>query len=121
MIKTDSGNEIVIAQNRLFTLYLYAYNGDQLLQLADGEKFVFGVKKRATDTNYVIKRDITSERLSPARDKYVVSFSATETNIPAGRYVYDVLYKNASGKFYKVIGLSPLVVEESVTKSGDVT
>lgn len=113
-------NVITIAKNRLFTLYIYAYNGENVLTLGEGEKLIFGVKRRTTDTSYVIKKELTSANMAPTNDKYLVSLSAAETDLQTGDYYYDVAYKNANGKLYKVIGITQLKVEDSVVRSADV-
>jgi hypothetical protein len=50
----------------------------------------------ATDTTAVIKKDVTSH-IDALNGQTVISLTATDTNIAAGKYGYDIKLKTAAG------------------------
>ena len=82
--------------------------------LKDGEKLIFGVKRKVTDKDELIVR------IASAADdgSYVVKIEPIDTvNLPCDKYVFDVGLQSGDA-FYNVIESSPFVICGNVTKWG---
>lgn len=79
-----------------------------------GEKIIFGLKKKATDTEFILVREAAFSTVGV----YLATLAPEDTaDLECGRYVYDVALQ--SGKnFYNIIEPSPFSIVPSVTKWG---
>lgn len=86
--------------------------------MSSEEKAIFGVKRRLEDSTCVILKQFGADNYYDG--KYTLVVSAIETNIPPGRYYFDVgiLYDN--GDFYKPIKNKQLRINGGVTTSNNI-
>ena len=83
-------------------------------ELQDGEKLIFGVKRKTADS-----ADIIVKTASVSQDgAYTVTLIPEDTcELPCDKYVYDVGLQSGND-FYNVIESSPFVICGNVTKWG---
>jgi hypothetical protein len=67
-----------------------------------------------TDTDAIIQKTITSHT-SPSTGVTNLSLTATDTAVESKKYVYDIQFKDGSGKV-RTAGLGNFTVYEDVTK-----
>lgn len=79
--------------------------------LTDGDTVYFSVKKSVNYEESVIQKIITSF----AGGKALIELSATDTDIEARSYVYDIQCNLADGRVDTVIGPAKFAVLEGVT------
>lgn len=84
--------------------------------LKSDEKLIFGVKLNTESTECIIKKELTSA--DKVADGYLLNLSATELDIQAMNYKYDVALKTADG-LYSVIACSEFKVVESVVNGSE--
>ena len=75
----------------------------------------FGVKHKATDYDYVLKKELTSKNASENGDSYVLTITPEETQgLPFGRYCYDVGLQDGNN-YYMVIPCSYFFLHHNIT------
>lgn len=121
-IDTDEDTIIIGRGTTLYrTLFLYDTENTPYLLQAD-EKIIFGVKKDPTQSEYVIKKELTNA--DEVEGGYPLVISAEETNITAGEYVYDIGVELQDGSFQRKQrinknhqeSLFPFLITESVSR-----
>lgn len=92
-------------------------SNNELYTLADGEKVVFGVKRKPEDENPVILKSVASGE----NGVYAVTLAPTDTeNLPFGKYFYDAGVLSGSN-YHNIIEPSPFHILPNATKRGDVS
>lgn len=85
-----------------------------------GATVYFTVKPAAdtdsTDATAVIKKDVTAHT-SPLLGMTVVQLNPTDTDIPAGKYKYDIKIKKADGQ-QTTTQVGDFIVKEAITNRG---
>lgn len=83
--------------------------------LQAGEVIVFGVKKNASDEDYVLLKTATQG----ADGVYNIEINPEDTaGVEPGEYVYDVGLESGV-EYYNIIPLTKLLIVANVTKWGD--
>lgn len=106
--------EVQRGRTSIFAIHLtdadgYDYN------LKNGETLVFGVKKRATHEELLLKKTVT-EGIGGC---HIIKLLPSETiDLAFGKYFYDVGLKSGDD-YFPIIKASPFVISENITKSGD--
>ena len=93
-------------------------NGDYL-SLAEEEYIIFGVKRNSESKDYLIKKIYTQSDFTNQGFYFTLSQDETRRLVPS-TYEYDIGVKIKKGltgasAFYHVLGLSPFIVESTVT------
>lgn len=79
-----------------------------------GEKIIFGLKKNAEDTEFVLVREAAFRTVGV----YLATLVPADTqDLECGRYVYDVALQ-AGNNFFNIIEPSPFHIVANVTKWG---
>lgn len=86
--------------------------------MSSGDKAIFGVKRRLEDSTCVILKQFGVNNYY--NGKYTLVVSATDTNIPPGRYYFDVGILYSNGDFYKAIKNCRLRINDGVTTSNNI-
>ena len=108
--------DIEIVRGRSETLAITVTDDDgELYTLADGEKIVFGVKKKPEDDECVLKKIITA--LTDGVCTVEIKPEDTES-LPYGKYFYDVGLLSGDN-YFTVIPSSVFHVRKNITKRGD--
>lgn len=107
-----------IQQNRFCTILITIKNGNENYQLQSGEKIIFGVKASMLNTNYILKKELTSADFDTENGGYIMTLSTAETNIDSGEYVYDVALQRSGGELEPIIDCSECNVLGSIVRSG---
>lgn len=106
-------------------LYFYKENDETITLTFAGENLtgatVYFTAKTAydnsiTDSTAVILKDVTSHS-DPTNGRTVITLTSTDTNIPAGEYVYDIKLKKASN-VQMTVKVGELVILPAVTNRG---
>jgi len=83
-----------------------------------GYTVYFTVKEKedetVDDSNALIQVDVTSH-LDPVNGKTNINLTNIQTNIPVGKYVYDIQWKDTGGKI-KTIVSDKFIVYKDTTK-----
>ena len=107
--------EIIRGTTNQIQIHVTDRSNGEPYTLADGEKIVFGVKKRPEHDECVLKKIITE--LTDGVCTVEIKPEDTES-LPFGKYSFDVGL--LSGKdYYSVIPPSVFHVRENITKRGD--
>lgn len=70
-------------------------------EFREGDSYIFTVKRRYTDVNPLIRKDIDTETLE-------LTLAPEDTaSLPFGEYVYDVAINTADGDVFTVIPADP--------------
>lgn len=109
--------KITAAQNRIFSVELKVFDGDEVYRLQGGERFVFGVKKHPSDTEYIISKELTASDYDSESEAYTLTLSYLDTNIDAGIYCYDIALRYSGGGLLPVIWCNEFIVADSVVRS----
>ena len=106
--------EIIRGTSNTFEVEVTDANGEPYT-LASGESIIFGVKKRATHMDYVLKKVVTE-----STDGVCTVILAPEdtASLPFGKYFFDVGLQSGAA-FYNIIGCSEFIISENITKWGD--
>ncbi len=110
-------NKLYVFQNRILKTALKIKNGDENYYLSNDEKLIFGIKKYAYNSEYIIRREITSGDYDSELDAYPITLSSDETNISPGTYYYDAALQRNNGQLEKIIGCTELEIVRSVVRS----
>lgn len=105
--------EIVRGTTNTINIDVLDSNGNPYT-LKDGEKLIFGVKRKVADADEIIVKtaSVTED------GSYVVKLVPDDTcNLPCDKYVFDVGLQSDDA-FYNVIESSPFVICGNVTKWG---
>lgn len=106
--------EIIRGTSNQFDITISDINGS-LYTLKSGDKILFGVKKRATDTEYVILKTVTSGE----NGVYSVALEPDDTaNLTFGKYFYDVGLETGDD-YFNIIEPSLFEIKANITKWGD--
>lgn len=108
--------KLVIDQMRddNFTIKLSDSNG--VYNLSSDEFLIFCVKKRASDTDALIRKVISDEMITPDQTGYALSLSYSDTNITPGYYYWDLSLKDGN-HLYTVIATDDFVVRGSCNRT----
>lgn len=110
-------NRITIAQNRHFRTGIIIRQGEGRYYLADGEELIFGVKRFAYNSDYILVKTIVRSDYDENADVYPLELSCSETDLEQGTYYYDVALRRVNGELEKIIGCTELEVKKSVVRS----
>ncbi len=113
-------NEIRMSQNRHYKTGIVIYDDEEHYYLRNGESLIFGIKRFAYNTDYIIRRELTQDNYNDEADAYVLELSTEETNIDTGSYFYDVALKKSSGELEMIIPCTSLEICRSVVRSDDI-
>lgn len=96
---------------------LTIYNEDTVYVLTETDRLIVGVKRNVTDSEYVIKTEVTSSAKNG--DGYDIMFDPAATRKLNGNYVYGVALRTANG-FYPIIASAVLTIKHNnVVLKGD--
>ncbi len=90
-------------------------DGEEYYTLGEHEKLVIGIKSSTLHTNYLLKKELTNT--DKHTDGYLLTLSTEDTDLPQGKYYYDVALLRADGELVKIIGSTLLEIVESVVRS----
>lgn len=86
--------------------------GEQRI-LSDGEIIRFGVKKRPTDTNFVIQKELTNSNYDCG--SYVLTLVPSDTkDLPFGYYYYDAGIQ-IGNTYFNIIECSKFEIRYNIT------
>lgn len=109
--------DLKIPRGRTFSLTIGLTDSDgNNYTLKSDEKLIFGVKLNPESTEYTIRKELTSA--DNVDGGYLLTMSATELDVQAVNYKYDVALKTADG-LYAVIGCSDFEITESVVNGSE--
>lgn len=83
-----------------------------------GEKLIIAVKKHLSDEEYIIKKVL--ETTAGSTDAVPFVFTASDTDIPRGRYKYDIGIKLADGSFHIPVRDSVLMITTAYSALSEV-
>lgn len=109
--------KLTIPQNREYVAEIIIMSGEDYYTLSADEKLIFGVKKSANDTNYIITKEMTNSQIAEDGHGYILCLSTTNTNVTAGYYYYDIVLKQANGELIPVFLADDFVILPSVVRS----
>lgn len=93
-------------------------SGNRLL-LTDEDKVIFSVKKSLDDAD----EDVMIYKVLTVFDEfeggYVFELSPEDTDIPIGRYFYDIGVQRANGEFYHATMPDEFIIKQSITRRDD--
>lgn len=90
---------------------------DNMYVLSAGEKILFGVKRKPTDTECVFLKTVTTG----TDGVYPVEIDPVDTeNLAPGKYFYDVGLQ-AGDEFWNVIEPSVFEIKPNITQRGETT
>lgn len=110
-------NKLCAFQNRILKTALKVKNGDEDFYLSNDERLIFGIKKFAYNSEYIIRRVITSGDYDSELNAYPITLTSEETNISPGTYYYDVALKHSNGQLEKIISCTEFEIIRSVVRS----
>ena len=91
------------------------------LLLSEQDKLIFSVKKSLNedddDQDYVICKVLTAD--NEFQGGYVFELSPEDTNIPTGRYFYDIAIQRENGEFYHVTIPDEFIIKQSISRRKD--
>lgn len=105
--------EIIRGTTNLFAISITA-DGEPYVPV-DGDKIMFGVKKRPHHTDCVLlkKESTVIEGVC-----YISLYPEDTIDLPCGKYFFDVGVES-DGDFFNVIPCSAFIIKPNVTKKGD--
>ena len=108
-------NKIEIVRGTTNTFELTVIDADgNAYAMAQTEKIIFGVKRKATDT----ERVITKTAVMLAVGTYSITLEPEDTNcLNCEKYVYDVALESGN-HFYNIVEPSLFVILPNVTERG---
>lgn len=109
---------ISAGETAYFTLAFYNEKGENVI-LDAADTLTFGVKRKYEDTNFIVKKNISTT--TDFNGTYPFKLTSTETNVSPGRYYFDVTIKKSAGVLIRPIQDQQLMIKSSVIKIGDVT
>lgn len=105
--------EIVRGTSNTLSIAVTDANGNPYT-IVNGETVIFGVKKKVTDEELLIKKAAFVEDSGV----YTIRLYPEDTkNMPCGAYCYDVGLQSGEN-FYNIIETSPFVIHHEITKWG---
>lgn len=106
---------MVRARTQTFDIALTDADGaDYVLQT--GEKLIFGIKKNYNDTDYLLKKILTSENATNTTGVYTLTLVPDDTaNMSCDQYCYDIGLQSGND-YYSVIDCSHFKLTHNVTK-----
>lgn len=109
--------DLRVAKGRNFSVVigLTDDNGNEY-SLKTDEKLIFAVKLNAESSEYNIRKELTAA--DSVVGGYTLSLTASETDLQAMMYKYDIALKTADG-LYTVVPCSSFEVIESVVNSDE--
>ena len=87
--------------------------------MGSNEKAIFGIKRRLEDSTCIVTKQFDVNNYYDG--KYTFSLSSSQTNIPQGRYFFDIGVKLSNGDFVKPIKNKPLRIKGNVTSLSDIS
>jgi hypothetical protein len=81
------------------------------VSLVTGDKIYFSVKRKQTQTEYDIQKEVTTFSNGEA----IINLLSTDTTINEGLYLYDIQYNKASGEVYTIVK-GNLTVTKGITE-----
>ena len=87
--------------------------------MGSNEKAIFGIKRRLDDSVCLVTKQFDVNNFYDG--KYTFSLSSSQTNIPQGRYWFDVGVKLSNGDFVKPIENKLLRIKGNVTSLSDIS
>ncbi len=113
--KNNKNSTLTLTQNRVFMTDIIIMNNDKYYKLGNGEKLIFGLKISSLSDEYIVRKILTDKNISG--NGYRLNLTGTDTDIPQGRYFYDVALMKNDGELVKVIGTTECWVEKSIVRS----
>lgn len=108
--------DITAPRNRLLELCISIADIDgNIYNLQSAESLVFGVKSNPDSSDYDIKKVLTAD--DETESGYLLVLSTSDTDLPAGRYYYDIALRTADGELVQIIDTSRFEITESVVQS----
>ena len=108
--------EIVRGTTKTLAITVTDSNND-IYTLEDGEKVVFGVKRKPEDSRPVILKTPTSGE----NGVYAMTITPADTEeLPFGKYFFDVGILSGSN-YHNIIKPRPFMILPNATKRGDVS
>jgi len=106
--------EIVRGTTNTFDITVRDTDGNEYT-LADGEKVVFGIKRKLDDSKAIFAKTTTSGK----DGVYTVTIEPADTeDLDPGRYFYDVGLLSGT-QYYNVVKHKPFIIRANVTSRGD--
>ncbi len=110
-------NEISITQNRAFLAGLKIRDGDGQFYLAHNDRLIFGIKKYAYQSDYLLVKELDDSDYDEEADAYLLRLSAEETDLEPGTYYYDIALNRSGDELEKIISCTRLAVQKSIVRS----
>lgn len=108
-----------LPQNRFYTTDIRIKFNNNYYQLSSGEKLIFGVKASSLNSEYLIKKEMTSNHFHSETNGYTLTLTTADTNIEIGDYFYDVALLRADGELVPIIKCTPLQISDSIVRSDE--
>ena len=88
------------------------------LALQTGEKLIYGLKKDVCDEieECVILKELTDSDRSSDNKGYWLQLSTQETDLPLGKYYYDIVLQRNDGELVPVVNCTEIHVVKSVVR-----
>ncbi len=99
-------------------LILWDTCGNGLL-LTDGDRLIFSVKKSLDDAD---EKNIIHKTLDSGDEfegGYVFELTPEDTDIPIGKYFYDIGVQRANGEFYHATMPDEFIIKQSIARKDD--
>lgn len=87
--------------------------GKKLL-LSEDEKLIFTVKKKLDSSDIIINKII--HEYDQINETYPFVLNASETDLPTGRYFYDVGLSCKNGEFYHITAPDEFIINGSLAR-----
>ena len=93
--------------------------GGNGLLLTDDDKLIFSVKRSLDDAdeNVIICKVLTAG--NEFEGGYVFELTPEETDIPTGKYFYDIGVQRADGEFYHAAMTDEFIIKQSISRKDD--
>lgn len=100
---TVNGNEIRVSRGNTAILNVSIENPDgSAYEPLDGDNILFSLKKRITDTEFLLQKPVTNGQLV---------FDDEELNLHPGKYIYDLKAYLADGREQTIVPPSAFYVD----------
>ena len=111
MLKISKNNAISICQGDTDSLTLNIKN----YTLKSGDKLILTVKKHTNSADIVLQKQVEDV----GKTSVTITFVGDDTkNIPFGKYVYDIRFKDGSGNYDTVKTVGEFNILEVVGRNG---
>lgn len=105
---------MIRGSTRKFNIFLNDSAGEPY-ELQTDEVIRFGIKIKSSDTDYIIKKELTADDLNTENGAYTLGFTPDDTlHLNFGEYFYDVGVQRGTD-YYTIIPYSSFVIAQNIT------